>query len=86
MATDGTPTPQKVLDLATEPAKLKSTALIGIFGSEASPGALVRLPDGDIARVTTGDHVAGGTVAAIGADRLILSRMGSELVLTLPRT
>ena len=85
MASDGTPTPRKVAEPATEQARLKSTAPIGIFGSEAAPGALVRLPGGDIARVAPGDTVAGGTVVAIGKDRVVLSRLGGELVLEMPR-
>lgn len=82
--TDGTPTPQKVVDLATQNARLERLALIGTFGSTIAPGALMRLPDGDFERVAVGDKVAGGTVTAIGEDRLVLSRMGSELVLSLP--
>ena len=45
MASNGTPTPKKVSDLATQKADLSSTALIGIFGSDSTPGAL-RLPQG----------------------------------------
>ena len=81
---DGTETPQIVVDLATEQAKLDRTALIGVFGKQSAPGALIRLPDGAIARVTVGDNVAGGSVVAIDDDRLILTRMGSEQVLRLP--
>lgn len=87
MSTDthGTPTPQKVVDLATERATLERMALIGTFGAETSPGALLRLPGGGFEKVTVGDDVAGGTVLAIDAGRLILSRMGAELILSLPR-
>lgn len=79
------PTPAKVAELATTEARLGRTALIGIFGSASAPGALVRTPNGRIARVGIGDKVAGGTVAAIGEDELVL-RMGSRTkALKLPR-
>lgn len=83
--TDGTPTPQKVVELATERAKLDRTALIGTFGSTLAPGALIRLPSGGFEKVAVGDDLAGGTVMAIGEDRVVVSRMGSDLVLTLPQ-
>ena len=82
---DTTPTPARVKTLATRQATLGSIALIGTFGLETAPRALIRLPGGDIARVTRGDAIAGGTVLAIDQSRLILSRMGRELVLELPQ-
>ncbi|AXI46119.1 pilus assembly protein PilZ [Sulfitobacter sp. SK012] len=84
--TDGTPTPPKVTELATETTNLDRTALIGTFGSATLPGALVRLPNGKISRVVIGDAVAGGTVLAIDTDRLILSRLHGELVLRMPKS
>lgn len=81
---DGTPTPQKVADLATRQINLDRLALIGVFGSPSSFGALVRLPNSKVTRVKAGDKIAAGTVVAIGEDRIVISRMGSELMLKLP--
>ena len=83
--TDGTPTPEKVIELATKNAKLERTALIGVFGTEGAFQALIRLPKGDIAKVSVGDSVAGGKIEAIAADRVILSRLGGQKVLSLPQ-
>lgn len=82
----GEETPKNVADLATQQTTLDRTALIGVFGTETAPGALMRLPGGKIARVAVGDSVAGGTVLAIGKDQLVLSRLGSQSVLKLPRS
>tara|TARA_R110002110_G_scaffold23490_2_gene89421 strand:+ start:1594 stop:1860 length:267 start_codon:yes stop_codon:yes gene_type:complete len=79
------PTPTHVADLATEHTRLDRTALIGIFGSEAAPGALVRTPDGNIARVGIGDRIAGGTVAAIGQDQVVLAMGNRTKALKLPK-
>ena len=85
MTSTGTPTPKKVSDLATEKADLSSTALIGIFGSDATPGALIREGGGKISRVEVGDQVAGGVVAAIGQGTLVLSSLRGNKVLRLPQ-
>ncbi|APE43895.1 pilus assembly protein PilZ [Sulfitobacter alexandrii] len=79
------PTPRNVADLATTEARLDRTALIGIFGSETAPGALVRTPNGRITRVGLGDTVAGGTVAAIGEGQLVLNVRGRAKALKLPQ-
>jgi type II secretory pathway component PulC len=70
---------------ATQKARLARVALIGIFGSTQSPRALIRLPRGDTQAVTLGDRVAGSTVEAIGADRIVLSRMGRRETLWMPQ-
>ena len=85
MASTGTPTPKKVTDLATEKADLSNTALIGIFGSDSTPGALIREGGGKISRVEVGDQVAGGVVAAIGQGTLVLSSRRDNKVLRLPQ-
>tara|TARA_R110002049_G_scaffold23545_3_gene83319 strand:- start:34326 stop:34586 length:261 start_codon:yes stop_codon:yes gene_type:complete len=86
MASDGTPTPDKVTQLATERAALPRTALIGIFGNSAAPGALVLERGGKVSRVGIGDRVAGGVVAAIGEDALVLSSRSGNKVLRLPKS
>ncbi len=82
---DGTPTPPTVTQHATEQARLDRVALIGIFGNPNAPHALVRLPRGNTQKVSVGDTVARGTVAAIGTDRLVLSRTGTNETLRLPQ-
>lgn len=79
------PTPKKVAKLATEKASLSRTALIGIFGSDANPSALIRSDGGDIAKVKVGDTFQGSVVSAISNDSLVLARRGKAKVLTLPR-
>lgn len=80
-----TATPQIVEQLATQEVRLARTALIGVFGTPAAPRALVRLPQGQTQTVKVGDSVAGGTVRAIGEDKLVLLRMGTEQILQMPR-
>ena len=78
-------TSRRVARIATQEVRLDRFALIGIFGSDRAPGALVRTRDGQIARVTLGDTVDGATVAAIHIDRVVLSRGTGTQVLTLPK-
>lgn len=80
----GKQTPEHVAELATQQTHLDRTALIGIFGSEDSPGALVRSPNGRIARVAIGDEAAGGIVAAIGESQIVIAQCGKTRVLKLP--
>mgnify|MGYP003110714258 CR=1 FL=1 len=81
----GTPTPPTVEKFATKEAKLERTALIGLFGSASAPKALIRLPRGETRTVTVGDRIAGGTVGAIGEDRLVLLRGNRQEVMQMPR-
>lgn len=79
-------TPPEVARHATQQARLDRLALIGIFGSETAPGALIRLADGTFQRVVPGDAVAGQTVAAIGEDSVMLARGTRTRALRLPET
>ncbi len=85
MSSSDDTTPQHVADIATTQTKLDRTALIGIFGSANSLGALIRFPNGEIARVTVGTNVQGSEVRAIDDSRVMLSRSGRDTVLSLPR-
>lgn len=78
-------TQKGVAQLATQTVHLDRIALLGIFGTQSAPAALVREADGDTQRVSVGDRVAGGTVTAIGDDRLVLSRATGQKVLRLPK-
>jgi hypothetical protein len=86
MSTDdtGTPTPAKVITLATQKVALPAVSLIGIFGSLADPGALVRERNGRIKRVKIGDPIAGGTVAAISDNAIVVGIGQKAKVLQLP--
>lgn len=86
MASSGTDTPPFVEEHATQQANLQRTALLGIFGPETAPRALVRLPHGNTQTVSVGDVMAGGTVQAITKDRLVLSRRGSAQILRMPQS
>ena len=81
----GTPTPKKVLDLATEKSRLDKIALIGTFGSLTEPGALIRDRRGNIKRVQLNDVISEGIVAAIGDDSVVLAQNGRAITLRLPK-
>jgi hypothetical protein len=81
----GTPTPPKVAQLATQAVALDRIALIGVFGAEKNLHAMIRLPLGNTQTVSLGDRVIGGTVVAIGLDKLVLVRPDGQHVMHLPR-
>lgn len=64
---------------------LSRVNLIGIFGTPSNRYAMVRTPQGRITRVTVGDRVDGGTVAAITATEVRYQKGGRMLALTMPR-
>ncbi len=76
MASNGTPTPKKVSDLATEKADLSSTALIGIFGSDSTPGALIREGGGQPPRQSGAAPAAGLKPWGRRGARLLTCRAG----------
>ena len=83
---NGTPTPAKVIALATQQVPLPAVALIGVFGSLEDPGALVRQRNGRIKRVKLGDAIAGGTVAAISDTAIVIGIGSKAKVLQLPKS
>lgn len=56
-------------------------SLLGVFGAKTSRYALIRLPDGAVQRVRTGDPVAGARVAAVGGDSVRLTGSGRDVIL-----
>lgn len=76
--TDTTPTPAGVAQVATQRTRtnLGQIVLLGIFGTQAAPQALLRLPNGRVARVSPGDRVGHDTVYAIDAARIALGQNG----------
>ncbi|MFK7835057.1 MAG: pilus assembly protein PilP [Sulfitobacter sp.] len=83
---DQEPTPDTVAQTATETARLPKLALLGIFGSEAAPAALIRTGRGEVMRVQVGDHVARQRVAEIDSSRVILAQAGRTRMLSMPES
>jgi len=81
------PTSASVAKQATEKnvLNLSQVALIGIFGNSAGRYAMIRQPNGSIKRVTVGDRIDGGRVAAITATELQYQKGGRMVTLSLPR-
>ena len=80
------PTAASVARTATQDnaIRLRNLNLIGVYGSTASPRALVRLPSGRYQRVRVGDRLDGGRVQAIQGDRLQYVKNGRAIVLEVP--
>lgn len=61
-----------------------AVTLLGIFGSQSDPHALLKLRGGETATVSRGDIVNGQTVVAIEEGRIALSRNGTARRLEMP--
>lgn len=81
------PTTATVARAATDnnALSLGRVALVGVFGTSSDRRALVRLPNGRFKKVTVGDSVDGGRVAAIGEDQLKYVKGGRTLTLAMPQ-
>ncbi len=81
------PASTTVARAATERGGLTTNGLtlIGIFGTGATPRALVRLASGRVMRVKVGDRLSGGKVIAIGEGRLVLLKGTRRITLKMPR-
>lgn len=64
---------------------MNKVALIGIFGSDSSRYAYVRLANGALKKVKVGDALDGGTVVAISATDLRYQKSGKVITLAMPR-
>jgi len=73
-------------DNATTEAKLTlhKLTLLGTFGAMKNRGALVRLPDGAVEKVATGDTVTGLRVVAIADSHILLVAGPTEHRLSIP--
>ena len=58
--------------------------LLGTFGTQNAPSALVRLPGGKVKTVSVGDRLSGATVMAIDTAELTLARNGQAQKLRMP--
>ena len=81
-------TPAQVAHSATTAARLPSggVMLIGVFGPQSAPRALLRLPNGRTETVKVGDRVGSHQVVAIDTARIALARNGRGTWLTVAGT
>lgn len=64
--------------------RLRDINLIGVSGTPSNRSALVRLPSGRFVRVSVGDRLDGGRVAAIGENSLQYVINGRNVTLDIP--
>lgn len=81
------PSKASVTKAATESNVLSARKmnLIGVYGSDSSRRALLRLPNGRFKKVKVGDSVDGSKVTAISADAIRLVKGGRNIVLEIPQ-
>lgn len=74
------PTGAQVTAYATSTVhQIDGLMLLGTFGAEAAPSALIQQPDGRVLRVSTGDRTDFGTIIAIDAQRVTFyGRRGNQ--------
>jgi type IV pilus biogenesis protein PilP len=80
------PTSASVQQAATsrDAINLRDINLIGVSGSDGRRTAIVRMPNGKIVSVKTGDKFSGYQVAAIGRNAIRLRKNGRDTVLEIP--
>ena len=81
-----TATPEAVISAATRPATgdLSGFILLGTFGSNDTPKALVRTSKGEVVTLQPGDKIGRDPVIAIEDGRLALNQKGETRWLTQP--
>ena len=79
-------TPPQVAATATQTTNDLGGALtlLGTFGSQSNPQALLKLRNGQTETVSRGDQVNGQTVVAIEEGRVALARNGTARWLDMP--
>ncbi len=68
----------------TDAIDLRGLALLGVMQTADGAAALLRHPEGRIARLTVGDHLDRWRVGAISDSRVVLVRTGEARALHLP--
>ena len=63
---------------------LGRVSLVGVFGTSSNRRALVRMPNGRFKKVSVGDRVDGGRVAAISSSSLRYTKGGRTVTLEMP--
>ncbi|WP_238366183.1 hypothetical protein [Mesobacterium pallidum] len=86
VSSESAETSSEVAKAATTRAEFDPTEpmLLGTFGSDSDRLALLRLPNGRVAQVKTGDKVSGDLVVAIADETLTLSRGGRARQIAIP--
>lgn len=81
------PTKANVAKEATErnALNLSKINLIGVYGSQSNRYALIRQPNGRIVKVSVGDRIDGGRVAAVTDGEVRYEKRGKMVVLAMPR-
>ncbi|MEZ7813701.1 MAG: hypothetical protein ACI9O0_000853 [Paracoccaceae bacterium] len=64
---------------------LSKVALIGVYGTDSNRYALVRQPNGRFVKVSVGDQLDGGRVAAITGKELRYQKSGQMVALSMPK-
>lgn len=84
MAQEQTPAP--VAQAATEQASgtLSGLVLLGTFGSDKRPQALVRTSGGDVVKLKVGDRIGKSPIIAIETGRLAFAQNGTTRWLKQP--
>ena len=59
--------------------------LIGVYGTQSNRYALIRQANGRYKKVSVGDRIDGGTVAAITDDEVRYQKGGRMIALEMPR-
>ena len=65
--------------------RLEDMNLLGVFGSKSSRRALLRMPDGQVVRVTKGTVVDGWVISRIDATSMRMTRGGTAQTLKVAR-
>ncbi|WP_137700209.1 hypothetical protein [Marimonas lutisalis] len=81
------PKPGRAGEIATQSARIpaRETILLGTFGEAENPGALLRLANGSVARLSVGDPLEGGRITAISSDGVLVQKAGYTRRITQPR-
>ncbi len=81
-------TPAAVAQAATEQAagNLSGLILLGTFGSDTKPRALVRTSGGDVVELKVGDRIGKSPIIAIETGRLAFAQNGATKWLAQPVT
>lgn len=81
------PTSASVQQAATtrDAINLRNINLLGVAGSDGRRTAIIRMPNGKVVTVKTGDKFSGYQVAAIGRNAIRIRKNGRDTVLEIPQ-
>jgi Tfp pilus assembly protein PilP len=81
------PTGRTVAEQATfvNAISLNRINLIGVYGTQSNRYALIRQANGRYKKVSVGDRIDGGTIAAITDDEVRYQKGGRMIALEMPR-